>query len=130
MTPRFLRVEDVVRIQELQVAKDGGIAGIRDPNLLESAVMQPMASFGGQFLHDDIFLMAAAYLFHLAKNHPFLDANKRTGFVSALTFMKLNGIELCDSGSRLYDATMAVAEGRLGKDALAVIFRELAVSSS
>src|SRR5580692_5846088 len=115
MNPRFLRVTDVVEIQELQLAKDGGIAGIREPNLLESAVMQPMATFGGEFLHEDVFLMGAAYLFHIVKNHPFLDGNKRAGLMTALAFLKLNGVDVADPDALLYDATMAVAEGRLDK---------------
>ncbi len=130
MNPRFLLVEDVIRIQQLQLVKDGGLAGIRDRNLLESATMQPMATFGGEYLHPDLFLMAAAYLFHLVKNHPFVDANKRTGFVAALTFLSLNGVVLADPSPTLYDATMAVAEGRLAKDGLAEVFRGLASPTS
>ena len=129
MTPRFLRVEDVLKIQELQLAKNGGLAGTRDPNLLESAVMQPMATFGGQFLHEDLFVMGAACLFHLVKNHPFLDANKRTGLVTALAFLKLNAVEVADPDALLYDATMAVAEGRLDKEGLVTILRSLATKA-
>jgi death-on-curing protein len=129
MNPRFIRLEDVIKIQEHQLAKDGGLAGIRDPNLLDSAVMQPMASFGGEYLHEDLFLMAAAYLFHLGKNHPFIDANKRTGLVVCLAFLKLNGVEVADPNALLYDATMAVAEGRLEKDGLAAILRDLSGST-
>jgi death-on-curing protein len=128
MNPVFLSVGEVLKIHSRQLAKDGGMDGVRDPNLLESAVMQPMATFGGQFLHDDLFLMAAAYLFHLVKNHPFLDGNKRTGFLSAVVFLKLNGVNIADPNPLLYDATMAVAEGRLDKEGLASIFRDLSGS--
>jgi len=124
-----LRVEDVLKIQALQLEKDGGLVGIRDPNLLESAVMQPMATFGGEYLHSDLFLMAAAYVFHLVKNHPFLDANKRAGLVTGLTFLKLNGVVVADPSSILYDTIMAVAEGRLDKEGLAEVFRTLATST-
>ncbi len=129
MNPLFIRVEDVIMIQEQQLAKDGGLAGIRDRNLLESAVMQPMATFGGEYLHTDIFSMAAAYLFHIVKNHPFIDANKRAGLVTALSFLKLNGIVVADPSALLYDTTMAVAEGRLDKDGLAEVLRGLASTS-
>lgn len=88
--------------------------------------MQPMASFGGEFLHGDLFLMAAAYLFHIVKNHPFVDANKRAGVVTAVAFLKLNGVVVADPSSVLYDSTMAVAEGRLDKEGLAEVFRRLA----
>lgn len=92
--------------------------------------MQPMAMFDGQFLHEDLFQMAAAYLFHLVKNHPFLDGNKRTGFLASVVFLRLNGVKIADPDPLLYDATMAVAEGRLDKDGLAGIFRELSARSS
>jgi len=130
VTPKFLRVEDVITIQAHQLARDGGLAGIRDRNLLESAVMQPMASFGGQYLHEDVFQMAAAYLFHVVKNHSFIDANKRTGLVTALSFLEVNGVTLADPSSLLYDATMAVAEGRLDKSGVADLFRRLAAGSA
>jgi death-on-curing protein len=129
VNPRFLSVEQILGIQSQQLGKDGGLAGVRDPNLLESAVMQPMATFGGHFLHDDLYLMASAYLFHIVKNHPFLDGNKRTGLLAALVFQKLNGVNVVDRDSLLYDATMAVAEGRLDKDGLAVILRDLSGST-
>ena len=98
MNPVFLSVEQVLWIQEQQRKRDGGLAGVRDWNLLGSAVAQPMATFDGIFLHDDLFLMAAAYLFHLVKNHAFIDANKRVGLVAALLFLELNGIVVADAG--------------------------------
>jgi len=127
--PKFLRVEDVIFIQERQLAEEGGLAGIRDRNLLESAVMQPMATFGGEFLHEDIFQMAAAYLFHIVMNHCFIDGNKRTGLVTALSFLEVNGVSLAAPSPLLYDATMAVAEGRLDKPGVAELFRRLAAGS-
>lgn len=75
----FLHLDDVVAIHLDQIERYGGEAGIRDAGLLESAVAQARATFGGEFLHADLFQMAAAYLFHIAKNHPFVDGNKRTG---------------------------------------------------
>ena len=73
--------------------------------------------------------MASAYLFSIVKNHPFVDGNKRAGLVSALTFLDLNGIAIDHSSAVLYDTTMAVAEGRLGKEGLAEVFRGLASSA-
>ena len=127
MNPVFLSVDQVLWIQEQQRARDGGLAGVRDWNLLESAVAQAMATFDGIFLHDDVFLMAAAYLFHLVKNHAFIDANKRAGLVAALLFLEINGIVIADPDQILYDTTIAVAEGKMGKDGLAAVFRRLAV---
>jgi death on curing protein len=84
--PEFLTVDDVLLIHDEQLEAYGGIQGIRDNGLLESAAMMPQASFGGEYLHQNLFEMAAAYAFHIAENQPFLDGNKRTALVSALVF--------------------------------------------
>ncbi len=130
MTPQFLTVEDVLEIHALQRARYGGAAGLRDRALLESAVAQPMASWGGQFLHPDLWSMAAAYLFHLVSNHPFVDGNKRTGLLSALVFLDLHGLSIDHASPRLYDLTMAIAVGRLDKEAAAATLQEIASSSA
>ena len=124
--PEFLTVQDVVELHALQVARYGGAAGLRDGALLASAVAQPMASFGGEWLHPDLWTMAAAYLFHLVQNHPFVDGNKRTGLLSALVFLALNGMVIDQATPALYDLTMAVAEGRLDKLAIALALRQAA----
>ncbi|SRR5712692_10097021 len=111
--PEFLTVDDVVELHIMQLARYGGAAGLRDRALLESAMAQPMTSFGGAWLHPDLWTMAAAYLFHLVQNHPFVDSNKRTGLLSALVFLALNGIVIDQATAALYDLTMAVADGRL-----------------
>lgn len=126
MNPQFLDMDDVLAIHERQLVRFGGSAGLRDENLLDSAVAQPRAQFGGEFLHADLWEMAAAYRFHIVKNHPFVDGNKRTGLVAALTFLGINGITIPPTSPRLYDTTMAVAEGTLDKAGLTVILRELA----
>lgn len=77
--PEFLDVEDVVELHRLELEGFSGADGIRDLAGLESAVGMPRAAFGGEFLHADIFEMAAAYAFHIAQNQPFVNGNKRTG---------------------------------------------------
>src|SRR3954469_16674328 len=96
MEPEFLSVDDILEIHKKQLDAFGGIEGIRDAGLLESAVMTPQASFGGEYLHNGFFEMAAAYAFHIAENQPFLDGNKRTALTSALVFLDINGIEILD----------------------------------
>jgi death-on-curing protein len=126
MTPTFLDVDDVVRLHADQVAAFGGSDGVRDPDLLASAVAQPSATFGGAFLHQDLSAMAAAYLFHIVMNHPFIDGNKRAGLAAAVVFLDLNGTLLDASATdSLYALTMAVAEGRMGKAELVEAFRGL-----
>lgn len=124
--PEFLTVDAVLELHAVQLARYGGAAGLRDRALLESAIAQPMASFGGEWLHPDLWTMAAAYLFHLVQNHPFIDGNKRTGLLSALVFLALNGIVLDQATPALYDLTMAVADGRLDKPAIALALQQAA----
>ncbi len=123
--PVFLDDEDVLLIHEEQLARYGGAAGIRDPALLQSAVAMPRATAGGEFAHEDLFAMAAAYAFHIAQNQPFVDGNKRTGLLAALVFLDLNAAAIADPDSRLYDAMIAIAERRLDKTGLGALLRSL-----
>lgn len=122
--PRFLTVEEVVRIHAAQVLLFGGLHGIRDMGLLESALNEPQASFGGMLLYEDIAAQAAAYLYHLAKNHPFVDGNKRIALASALLFLELNGTATPWSNDELFELTLQVATSEISKDALIKEFRE------
>jgi death-on-curing protein len=122
----FLTVADVLELHALQLERFGGGAGIRSLPLLESAVAQPEASFGGAYLHADAFEMAAAYLFHIVPNHPFVDGNKRAGLLAALVFLDLNGHRLATADARLYELTMNEAAGSADKIAAAALLRVLA----
>lgn len=122
--PKFLTVEEVLVIHEEQLNAFGGIHGIRDNGLLESAVMMPQASFGGEYLHTDIFEMAAAYAFHIAENQPFLDGNKRTALGAAMVFLIDNGYEFGIDDLTLYDAMIAIANREMDKYELAAYLRE------
>ncbi len=122
----FLTVADVLEIHESQLERFGGGAGIRDLGILESAVAQPQASFGGEYVHGDIFEMAAAYLFHIVNNHAFVDGNKRTGLLAALVFLDTNGVSLTEDSELLYDLTVGVAEGRVPKSDVVDRLRKLA----
>ncbi len=124
--PVFLELDDVLVIHEEQLARYGGAAGIRDAKLLESAVVTPRATFGGDFVHRDLFAMAAAYAFHIAQNQPFVDGNKRTGLLAALVFLEMNDIMVTDPEGRLYDAMIAIAERRLDKAGFTGLLMELA----
>lgn len=111
----FLSLDDVLFAHLDQIRRYGGDPGIRDVGLLESAIAQPQATFGSEWLHPFPFEMGAAYLFHIVRNHPFMDGNKRTGAVAALLFLDLNGIEIVAPPGALYDITLAVATGTAGK---------------
>ncbi len=123
---RFLTLEDVLELHDMQLESYGGATGIRAPDLLESAIMTPQASFGGQYVHNGIFEMAAAYAFHIAENQPFIDGNKRTALASALVFLDWHQIEIYDSGDELYNAMIGLAQKNLDKAGLAKLFQKLA----
>jgi len=122
---RFLTLEDVLELHEMQLESYGGATGIRDRGLLESAVMMPQASFGGDYVHAGVFEMAAAYAFHISENQPFVDGNKRTALVSALVFLDWQQIEINDPQEELYGAMIGLAQKTLDKEGLAALFQKL-----
>jgi death-on-curing protein len=124
----FLDVEAVIALHQIAVEESGGDPGLRDLGLLESAVAAPAASFGGEWAHDGLFAMAAAYAFHIAKNHAFIDGNKRTAIGAALAFLDVNGYALdpaLATTDRLVAAMVAVATGELDKAGLGRLLAEL-----
>ncbi len=122
---RFLTLEDVLELHEMQLEAYGGATGIREKSLLESALMTPQASFGGELVHNGVFELAAAYAFHIAENQPFVDGNKRTALASALVFLDWNHIEISDPNEELYDAMIDLAKKTLDKSGLAKLFQKL-----
>jgi death-on-curing protein len=121
--PIFLNLEEVVDIHRDQIERYGGTLGVRDWGLLQSAVAMPSATFGGRFLHSDLLEMAAAYLFHIVQNHPFIDGNKRVGAVAADVFLALNDVELKASEDDYAELVLSVARGEASKSAVAEFLR-------
>ena len=119
----FLTLDDIIESHQNQIDTYGGSHGIRDIGLLESAIAQPEASFGGQYLHADIFEMAAAYLYHLVMNHPLVDGNKRVGLEAALIFLEINNENLNCSDEELVDRVLKTTAGQVGKREIAEFFR-------
>ena len=128
--PPFLTIDQILTFHHDQLELYGGQDGIRDLGLLQSAIAQPEASFGGKFLHSFPFGMAAAYAFHIAENQPFIDGNKRTALDSALTFLELCGITIDDSDGRLYHAMIDIGLKRLSIDGMEALFKSLIKKSS
>jgi len=112
---RFLGLDEVLALHADQITRYGGAPGVRDLGLLESAVATAEASFGGLYLHATLPEMAAAYLHHLAQNHPFVDGNKRVAAAAAFMFLFMNDLVLHCSEDALVDLTMAVASGTATK---------------
>ena len=121
--PFFLSLDEIIEIHTDQIERYGGISGIRDIELLKSAVIMPAAGFGEEYFHNDVYQMAAAYLFHIVLNHPFIDGNKRTGAVSAIVFLVMNGVELTTDEESLEKIVISAAEGKSDKAAIARFFR-------
>jgi death-on-curing protein len=122
----FLGVEDILVIHAHQLNRFGGAPGVRDAGLLASAVSQAQATFDGEFLHADLFEMAAAYHFHLVQNHAFVDGNKRIGLAAALVFLDLNGVPITAGTDALYELTMSIARGETTKHEVAATLRDIA----
>ena len=122
--PIFLGLDEVIEIHNDQIKRYGGRAGIRDIDLLKSAIAMPVAGFGGDYLHTDIYEMAAAYLFHLVRNHPFIDGNKRTGAVASVVFLMMNGLELHADEDTFEKIILSAAEGEIYKAEITQFFRD------
>jgi death-on-curing protein len=113
--PKFPSILSVKRIHAAQINRFGGSPGIRDQGLLESALAQPQTTFDGKLLHSSIHEQAAAYLYHLAMNHPFVDGNKRTAFATMDSFLRLNGYALNISKEEAYKLVIEIVEGEIDK---------------
>ena len=110
-----LSVDIVREIHAEAIGRFGGSDGIRDFALLESAVAAPQASFGGESAFGDVVEVAAAYLFYICRNHPFIDGNKRAAFGACLVFLRLNGVEPKADGREWEELVFAVAAGEIDR---------------
>jgi death on curing protein len=112
---RYLSLKEVIELHRLLLERTGGLAGVRDLGLLESAVAQPLMSFGGQDLYPTVAEKAAALGFSLIKNHPFNDGNKRIGHAALETFLVLNGYEIASPVDEQERTVMGLAAGEMGR---------------
>ena len=110
-----LTVDMVREIHIEAISRFGGSDGVREQPLLESAVAAPQASFGGKSPYADLMEVAAAYLFYICRNHPFIDGNKRAALGACLVFLRLNGIEPNTDGPEWEELTLAVAASTLDR---------------
>ena len=122
MEPRFLTLGQVLDFHQQQIDLFGGDPGERDQGLLESALTQPPTAW----IYDsetDVFDLAAGYAFHLTKNHPFIDGNKRVALHASLAFLQINEIEVIASEEAMYDATIALTTSAWTKNQFAAFLR-------
>ncbi len=113
--PLFVDADEALAYHDISITRFGGSTGVRDHGLLESALAQARASFAGKLAHEFPFEMAAAYAFHIAKNHPFVDGNKRTALMCCGAFLHKNGWALNSQGVEAADAIIKLVEGALDK---------------
>jgi death-on-curing protein len=123
----FIKKDHILRLHKLAINDFGGAMDIRDAALIDSAISQPMATFGGEYLHATIHEMAAAYFYHISQNQGFSDGNKRTGFLALFTFMKINGYDLTIPSDYLWPVLLRVASGELDKSQLAEFLSQNAI---
>lgn len=122
MEPKWLSIRAILLIHEEQLREHGGAAGLKDPGLLESAMMRPVnrRSYGAS----DVAALATSYAFGIIRNHPFVDGNKRTGFMAAYTFLGLNGHDLVAPDAEVVVATLGLASGEIDEPGYAAWIRD------
>ncbi len=119
----FLALDEVLALHADVIARYAGGLGIRAIDLLESALAVPAATFGGNYLHGTLHEMAAAYLFHIVRHHPFIDGNKRTALMATLVFLGLNGQRLEATEDELTDLVLGVADRHIDKAEVATFLK-------
>lgn len=119
---RYLSLEDVLLLHHLSIEKAGGSHGLRDPGLLDAAVHRPQATFSGEDLYPSIFDKAGALCHSLIKNHAFVDGNKRTSLLSAMTFLELNGYRFECGQDELVDFGLKIDNENIPAEKIATWF--------
>jgi death-on-curing protein len=109
----ILTVREIVMLHSKLIAKTGGLGGVRDMGLLESAVANCFQTFGGEALYPDVIAKAARMAYGICRNHPFADGNKRTAILAMLTILSLNHITVSYSQAALIALGLGIAEGKV-----------------
>lgn len=127
--PKFVSLGEAIQIHNHHIQKqiedgEGGSQEIADLGLLKSAIAQPQIGSKEGFLYKSLFEMAATYAFHIIKNHPFVDANKRTGMTCAIAFLEENGYQTTASSDQIYATATGIANNLIRKEAVVQFFRD------
>src|SRR5438445_8861014 len=128
MNHQFLELDDVLAIHAESIRRFGGSPGLRDAALLESALAMPRATMFGELLHPTVHEQAAAYWFHLVKNHPFVDGNKRVGLGVCLAFLRLNQVRIRATDDELVELVLEVIAGDRSKAEISVFLKARSAS--
>lgn len=124
LNPKFLTLNQVIALHQLQIDQFGGSPGVKDEGLLLSALGQPESGFGDEYFHKDLYEMAAAYLFHLVKNHAFNDGNKRIAALAAAVFLQVNGLMVTADEDEFEKLVLDAAQSLVSKEQIAEFFRK------
>lgn len=125
----FLDLGELIAIHNHQINTYGGLHGMRDHKLLESAINYPQAMFAQEYLHKNIYHMSAAYMYAIIKNHAFLDGNKRTGIAAAILFLERNDIVIDATIDELFDLAIATATSKNTEDGVALFFEQKSIKN-
>ena len=119
LNPKFLTLNQVIALHQLQIDQFGGSPGVKDEGILLSALGQPESGFGDEYFHKDLYEMAAAYLFHLVKNHAFNDGNKRIAALAAAVFLQVNGLMVTADEDEFEKLVLDAAQSLASKEQIA-----------
>lgn len=122
LQPKFLTFDQVLALHDLQIKEFGGSPGVKSEELLLSAIGQPESGFGDDYFHKTLHDMAAAYLFHLVKNHAFNDGNKRIAALSSSVFLEINGFTITADENEFEKLVLDAAQSLVTKDQIAAFF--------
>ncbi len=128
MDVKFLELPEILDIHDVLIKIYSGSFGVRNMGLLDSALNVPSSGHGTAYFHPDLYEMAAAYAYHLIKNHPFVDGNKRTGIAAMIVFLKLNGIQINMSDRTGIKLGVDIAVDKVNKNQIAEILRKHTIS--
>ncbi len=123
----MITVDEVLVLHDLSINFFGGSPGIRDINLLESAVARPFQTFNNNDVYISVFEKATALLESIVKNHPFADGNKRTGFLSSLIFLKRNNLKLIASEKEAYQFVIKIASSEIQFAEAVIWFKKFSI---
>jgi len=124
---RYLSVEEILVIHDYQIERFGGLQGILNLSLLESATNRPITNISGKDMYESVHEKAAVLAYALIKNHPFVDGNKRTGLHAALTFLELNGYKATISQKMLVKIGLSIADKKADLTKITLTFKKYSI---
>jgi death-on-curing protein len=120
---QYLTINQIIQIHGFFLNEHGGLSGIRDKSILESAVKAPKATFDEKELYPSLFDKASVYLLHIVRGHPFFDGNKRAAAGASLMFLRANGIPFKYEKDHFVNFILSIAEGKISKEEIATYFQ-------